>query len=120
MGALCQTKSFLVDTGSQEDSDYQDSRPKLSCKVIGDIIKRHCNTPEERKKNKCDANEKSFKKVCGSEDSDYQDSRPKLSCKVIGDIIKRHCNTPEKRKRINVMLMRNLLRKSVAQRAMTT
>jgi len=61
-----------------ESSDYKDSKPKgLKCKKIGDIIKRHCSTPYERKKNKCGGHERSFKKYCGAGGSDYQDSKPK-------------------------------------------
>merc|ERR1712142_1199930 len=78
---------YLIET---EDSDYQDLEPKgLRCKKIGDKIKRLCSTPEDRKKNKCEYPEKSFKKYCGSG----------LRCKKIGDKIKRPCSTPEDRKK---------------------
>jgi len=80
-----------------ESSDYKDSKPKgLKCKKIGDIIKRHCSTPYERKKNKCGGHEKSFKKYCGSGSSDYQDSKPKGFCKNGREIVSMLCSGFEK------------------------
>merc|ERR1712098_158902 len=49
-------KSLKKECGS-EGSDYQDSKPKGFCIKIGNIIKGHCSTPEDREKNKCDGHE---------------------------------------------------------------
>jgi len=104
-----------------ESSDYKDSKPKgLKCKKIGDIIKRHCSTPYERKKNKCGGHERSFKKYCGAGGSDYQDSKPKSPnqipkpkgfCKNAEKTVSLLCSKPEEREKRKCDILWKFLRK---------
>merc|ERR1712142_641470 len=121
--ASCQMKKYLIEAESSEDADYEVTTKHhlgdQKCRIWKTrTLKEKC-TPGEMYRQWCPEFKKQVADECG-EGSDYKDSKPEGYARVVRKLSQSSAPNQRREKRIIATILRNLLRESVAQRALTT